>query len=82
MEVDLAGQARLPAGDRGAQARQAGGVGGAGPAWSATARLPAVVGRPATSMRSLTATRSPGPGAPSFTIHVAITDQCGIRRAC
>src|SRR6266516_7188043 len=49
----------------------------AGLARSATARLPAVVGRPATSMRSLTATRSPGPGVASFKIHVDITDQCG-----
>src|SRR5215472_7357259 len=47
----------------------------AGVARSATARLPAVVGRPATSMMSLTATRSPGPGAVSLTIHVDIGDQ-------
>src|SRR5438034_8761143 len=49
----------------------------AGLARSATARLPAVVGRSATSMMSLTATRSPGPGAVSLRIHVDIGDQFG-----
>src|SRR5579863_3329036 len=43
----------------------------AGRAWSATGREAAVVGRPAMSMRSLTATRGPVPGVLSVTIQVA-----------
>ena len=42
----------------------------AGPACSATTWQPAVVGRPSTSMQSLTASRGPSPGASRRTIQV------------
>src|SRR5205085_8213185 len=45
----------------------------AGPAASATALHPAVVGTPSTSMMSLTATRGPSPVASSRVIHVLIS---------
>src|SRR5579859_2399307 len=51
----------------------------AGRALSATGREPAVVGRPAMSMRSLTATRGPVPGAVSEMIQVATTDSLSPR---
>src|SRR5690606_26052676 len=44
----------------------------AGPARSATARQPAVVGSPATSTASLTASRGPSPGASVLMIQVVI----------
>src|ERR1700691_1659592 len=46
----------------------------AGRARSATGREPAVVGSPAMSIRSLTATRGPAPSAASETIQVATAD--------
>jgi hypothetical protein len=55
MQVDLAEDRRPAARAPAMQAASA----AAGPAVSATARLPAVVGTPLTSIRSLTASRMP-----------------------
>ena len=49
----------------------------AGAACAATARDPAVVGSPATSMRSLTATRRPASLLSSVQIHIDIADKYG-----
>ena len=76
----------------GPQRRQAGGVDrAAGSAVAASTRQPAVVGVPATSMRSLIATRGPAPGASIRRIQVLTagrlvrSDQgvrAGIRQGC
>ena len=64
--TDTGGSIRTPAARR--PARQAASPAGSAP--RATVGLAAVVGSPATSMRSFTATRGPVPAASSRTIHV------------
>ena len=76
MQVDLACEARLACPLGFAQAGEAGGV-GAGRASSATAREPAVVGSPAMSMRSFTATRRPEPGGVFLMIQVPMVPSSG-----